>query len=282
MDGTGLPNRTGPAASVLHVTATDAPSNVRIEDGVLRVAVATAANGTSLDIDGITEATAALRAAGNDVGAVLLVGDGANFCAGGNVRAFASAENRGEFVGEIATAFHEFVRALDAITVPVVAGVHGWAAGAGMSIVCLADIAIGGTSTKLRPAYPSIGFTPDGGMSWTLPRIVGASRAREILLTDAVLNGEESVRLGLLSRIVEDDQVQDEALRVARTLAAGPTASYAGIKTLFTSSRSNSLSEQLDAETASISAAADGPTGREGVDAFVEKRRPDFGSVRHS
>lgn len=267
---------------MLHVTATDAPSNVRIEDGVLRVAVATAANGTSLDIDGITAATAALREVGNDVGAVLLVGDGANFCAGGNVRAFASAEHRGEFVGGIASAFHEFVRALDATTVPVVAAVHGWAAGAGMSIVCLTDVAIGGTSTKLRPAYPSIGFTPDGGMSWTLPRIVGASRAREILLTDAVVGGEEAVRLGLLSRIVEDGQVQEEALRVARTLAAGPSASYAGIKKLFTSSRSNTLSEQLDAETASISAAADGPTGREGVDAFVEKRRPDFTSVRNS
>ncbi|QCQ91825.1 enoyl-CoA hydratase/isomerase family protein [Rhodococcus sp. SGAir0479] len=262
------------------MTATDAPSNVRIEDGVLRVAVATAANGTSLDIEGITQATAALREAGDDVRAVLLVGDGANFCAGGNVRAFASAENRGEFVGEIARAFHEFVRALDETSAPVVAAVHGWAAGAGMSIVCLADIAIGGTSTKLRPAYPSIGFTPDGGMSWTLPRIVGASRAREILLTDAVLNSDEACRLGLLSRLVEDDQVQDEALRLARMLAAGPTASYAGIKALFVSSRTNTLSEQLDAETASISAAADGATGREGVDAFVEKRRPDFSSVR--
>lgn len=261
------------------MTATDASSNVRLEDGVLRVAVATAANGTSLDIDGITEATAALADLGSDVKVVLLVGDGANFCAGGNVRAFASAENRGEYVGAIATAFHEFVRALDAATVPVVAAVHGWAAGAGMSIVCLADVAIGGASTKLRPAYPSIGFTPDGGMSWTLPRIVGAARAREILLTDAVLGGEEAVRLGLLSRIVEDDRVQDEALAVARTLAAGPTASYAGIKALFTNSRTATLSEQLDAETASISAAADSPTGREGVDAFAGKRQPDFSAI---
>ncbi|RVW05023.1 enoyl-CoA hydratase/isomerase family protein [Rhodococcus spongiicola] len=264
------------------MTATDAPSNVRIEDGVLRVAVATAANATALDVDEITQATSALREGGSAIGAVLLVGEGANFCAGGNVRAFAAAERRGEYVGEVAGAFHEFVRALDDTTVPVVAAVNGWAAGAGMSIVCLADIAIGGASTKLRPAYPTIGFTPDGGMSWTLPRIVGASRAREILLTDAVLNGEEAVRLGLLSRLVEDDQIRDEAVRIARTLAVGPTASYAGIKKLSKSSRTNSLSEQLDAETASISAAADSPTGREGVDAFVEKRRPDFSSVRNA
>ncbi|AQA22146.1 enoyl-CoA hydratase/isomerase family protein [Rhodococcus sp. MTM3W5.2] len=84
------------------------------------------------------------------------------------------------------------------------------------------------------------------------------------------------MRLGILSRLVGDDEIREEALRVARTLAAGPTAAYAGIKRLLAQSGQRSLSEQLDAETASISAAAAGPTGREGVDAFVEKRRADF------
>ena len=148
-----------------------------------------------------------------------------------------------------------------------------------MSLVCLTDVAIGGPGTKLRPAYPSIGFTPDGGMSWTLPRIVGDARAREILITDAVLSGDEAVRLGILSRLVGDDVVQDEALRLARTLAAGPTPSFSGIKTLVRASRYRTLAEQLDAEAASIATAADSPVGREGVDAFVEKRRADFSSV---
>jgi 2-(1,2-epoxy-1,2-dihydrophenyl)acetyl-CoA isomerase len=267
---------------VREVTSIDDLSKVTLDEGVLRITISTAANGTSLDDEGMVQGALALEQFGNDVGSILLVGEGGNFCAGGNVRAFASAPDRGEYVGEVARVFHVFVRALDAASAPVVAGVHGWAAGAGMSLVCLADIAIGGTSTKLRPAYPSIGFTPDGGMSWTLPRIVGAARAREILLNDSVLGGDEAVRLGILTRLVGDDEVQEEAARLARSLAHGPTSSYAGIKELLRSSRTNTLAEQLDAEGASIAIAANSPIGREGVDAFVEKRRPDFVAAKQA
>jgi 2-(1,2-epoxy-1,2-dihydrophenyl)acetyl-CoA isomerase len=262
------------------VTSLDELSKVQLDEGVLRITISTADNGTSLDGEGLDQGTRALEAVGDRIGSVLLVGEGPNFCAGGNVRAFAAAPVRSEYVAEIARVFHAFVRALDAVTVPVIAGVHGWAAGAGMSLVCLADVAIGGPGTKMRPAYPSIGYTPDGGMSWTLPRIVGIARAREILLTDAVLSGDEAVRLGILSRLVGDDVVQDEALRLARTLAAGPTSSYSGIKTLLSASTTRTLAEQLDAEAASIAVAADSPIGREGVDAFVEKRRADFASIK--
>ncbi|MFI8567301.1 enoyl-CoA hydratase/isomerase family protein [Rhodococcus sp. NPDC078407] len=254
-------------------------NKVSIEDGVLRVVVATEAGGASLDLEGIEEGTSVLRsvnAGTTAIGSVLLIGRGSNFCAGGNVRDFAGADDRGAFVGAVADAFHAFVRELASVTVPIVAGVHGWAAGAGMSLVCLTDIAIGGPSTKLRPAYPSIGFTPDGGMSWTLPRIVGSGRAMDILINDSIINGEEAVRLGILSRLVGDDIVDSEAERLARTLAVGPTSAYRGIKSLLHASESATLTQQLDAEAASISAAASSPTGREGVDAFVEKRRPDF------
>ncbi|MFI9509949.1 enoyl-CoA hydratase-related protein [Nocardia sp. NPDC052566] len=249
---------------------------VSIADGVLQITIATAANGTSMDFDGITAGADALRGAGAEVGAVLLTGTGANFCAGGNVRGFAAAADRSAHIHALATELHEFVRALDAITVPVVAGVHGWAAGAGMSLACLADIAIGGPSTKLRPAYPGIGLSPDGGMSWTLPRIVGAGRAREILLTDAVLDADEAVRLGILSRLVADDEVRTEARTVAETLSAGPRSTYASIKTLLAHSDSSTLGDQLDRERDAIAAAASSPAGREGVDAFAEKRKPNW------
>lgn len=255
-------------------------SLVHIEDGVLRIAVATAEHGTSLSPAGMEQGTAALRAAGPEIGAVLLVGEGSNFCAGGNVRGFAGAEDRGAHLLDIANLFHDFIREIDAIGVPVVAAVHGWAAGAGMSIVLHADIALAGPGTKMRAAYPSIGFSPDGGMSWTLPRIVGPARAREIIMTDAVINADEGVRLGLLSRLVADDEIGSEALRVARTLAHGPTQSYTAIRRLVAESDSRSLSDHLDAEAAAISAAATTPTGIEGVDSFVEKRRPDWSAVR--
>jgi 2-(1,2-epoxy-1,2-dihydrophenyl)acetyl-CoA isomerase len=261
---------------VIGMTSTAQTEYVTIVDGVLQITIATAANGTSMDFAGVTAGTEALRAAGREVGAVVLTGSGANFCAGGNVRGFAEAQDRAGHIHGLATVLHEFVRALDETTVPVLAGVQGWAAGAGMSLVCAADIAIGGPSTKLRPAYPGIGLSPDGGMSWTLPRIVGAGRAREILLTDAILTAEQAVRLGILSRLVEDEQVRDEALNLARTFTTGPRSTYASIKSLLARSNSATLSEQLDHERDAIAAAANSPAGIEGVNAFVEKRKPKY------
>ncbi|PXX64127.1 2-(1,2-epoxy-1,2-dihydrophenyl)acetyl-CoA isomerase [Nocardia tenerifensis] len=259
------------------MTSPDQADYVTTVDGVLQITIATAANGTSMDFNAIVAGTAALRSLGADIGAVLLTGTGANFCAGGNVRGFAAADDRAAHIYGLATDLHHFVRALDATTVPVVVGVQGWAAGAGMSLVCAADIALGGPGTKLRPAYPGIGLSPDGGMSWTLPRIVGLGRAREILLTDAILDAEEAVRLGILSKLVTaDEDVRTEALNLARTLAAGPRTTYSSIKTLLAQSLSSPLSDQLDRERDAIAAAANGATGREGVDAFVQKRAPNY------
>jgi len=257
----------------------ESTGSVELVDGVLKIIVATEAAGTSLSGAGMREGTAALHSLNTgelQAGCILLAGSGANFCAGGNVRAFAGAPDRGQYVRDVADEFHGFVSALAAATVPVVAAVHGWAAGAGMSLVCHSDVAIGGRGTKLRPAYPGIGFTPDGGLTWTLPRIVGSARARDILLNDSILNSEEAVRLGLLSRLVEDEIIATEAERLARTFAAGPTSAYQGAKALLFASETRTLAEQLEAEAVSIAEAANGPTGREGVDAFVEKRRPDF------
>ncbi|WP_280508839.1 enoyl-CoA hydratase/isomerase family protein, partial [Nocardia cyriacigeorgica] len=162
------------------MATTEQAEYVSTVDGVLQITIATAANGTSLDFTGIAAGTAALNELDPQVGAVLLTGTGANFCAGGNVRGFAAAEDRSAHLYDLADRLHEFVRALDATTIPVVAGVQGWAAGAGMSLVCATDIALGGPSTKLRPAYPGVGRTPAGGMSWAQPPNVGRGPPREV------------------------------------------------------------------------------------------------------
>lgn len=252
---------------------------VELVDGVLQLTVASAAAGTAMDAVLIGACTEALRALGTDVGAVLLTGSGPNFCAGGNLQNFSEADDRGAYLHQMADGLHDFVRALAASPVPVVAAVQGWAAGAGMSLVCSADIAIGGPSTTMRSAYPRVGLSPDGGITWLLPRIVGAGRAREILLTDTVIDAEEAVRLGLLSRTVPDDEIRSEALRVARSFVDGPRATYASMRRLLAQSSDAPLHEQLDAERDGIAAAANSRTGREGVDAFVAKRKPDFRSV---
>ena len=252
----------------------------RHDGRVLRCVVATEERNASLHPEAMRESYEALRSIGPETGAVLLVGDGAAFCTGGDVASFGAAAKNGEdpgtFIREVADAFHAFLLALVEAPVPVVAAVHGAAAGAGMSIVCAADLAIAGTSTFLKPGYPSLGFTPDGGMSWTLPRLVGSGRARAILLQDRLIDAATGLAYGIFSEVVADDEVAGKAERLAARLANGATTALGGVKRLLREGESRSLAEHLDAEAASIARSAAGPEGREGVAAFNERRRPSF------
>ena len=243
---------------------------------VLRCVISTAGRGASLNAVAMADAADALSRLGPETGAVLLVGEGPNFCTGGDVGAFGAAADPGTFVKELATDFHAFQRALGAAAVPVVAAVHGWAAGAAMSIACVADIVIAGRGARFRLAYPGIGFSPDGGMSWTLPRIVGAARARHILLTDRVLDATVALALGLVAAVVPDDQVAAEAERVAAQLADGPTVALGRIKRLIAQGAGRDLDPHLDVEAEQIAASAAGLEGREGVRAFRERRPARF------
>lgn len=259
------------------MTTADVGTPAVVQDGrVLRARVARGRHGT-LDGDALPVIEAALRALDPvEIGAVLLVSEGTSFCTGGDVRAFASAQDRGAFVRDLADSFHRFVLALVACPVPVVVGVPGWAAGAGLSIVCACDLAVAGRSTHVRPAYPGIGFSPDGGMSWTLPRIVGAGRARHILLTDQVLDADAALAAGIVTVVVDDADVTAEAQNTAMRIAQGPTAALGRIKRLLAVSPDTTLAAHLQLEAESISASAAGPEGAEGLTAFTEKRPPRF------
>lgn len=260
--------------SATPLPVTDGP--ITRDGRVLRLRVARGKHGT-LDADALPAVAAALSSAHPaEVGAALLVSEGASFCTGGDVRAFAGAAERGAFVGALATRFHGLVTAIVSCAVPVVAAVPGWAAGAGMSLVCAVDLAVAGRSTRLRPAYPGIGFSPDGGMTWTLPRLVGVGRARRILLTDEVLDAETALSLGIVASVVDDEGVTAAAEQLAAQLAGGPTAALGAIKRLLAASPEAALTEQLAAEATSIAACAAGAEGAEGLAAFVEKRPPRF------
>ncbi|SIS07716.1 enoyl-CoA hydratase/isomerase family protein [Williamsia sterculiae] len=252
-------------------------------DGVLRIAVSTDAPGNPLSGDAMHHGAVALRraVAGDlDVGAVLLTGAGQNFCAGGDVRVFAAAPNRPAFIRGVADEFHGFIAALRDAHLPVVAAVTGWAAGAGLSIVTHCDIAVGGPATRFRPAYSGIGLSPDGGLTWTLPRIVGSARARRILLTNAVITGDDAYAWGLLGALVGDDEVRSVAETMALDIAAGPRQGLRAARDLLDRSPGARLLDHLDAEADSISRLSGTPEGIEGIDAFAEKRRPDFAAHR--
>jgi 2-(1,2-epoxy-1,2-dihydrophenyl)acetyl-CoA isomerase len=247
-----------------------------MSDAILRVRVIGESGAPVLDEDAVVATTKALSDPG-DARVVLITHPGKNFCLGGDVTQFAGADEPGRFVFHIAGVLHEAIRALTGSELPVVAAVQGWAAGAGMSVACAADIVVAGTSTQFRAAYPAIGFTPDGGMSWHLPRIVGRARALDLLLTNRPMSADEALAAGLVSKVVPDEDVQDEAAAIAQSLASSATGALGGIKRLVGQGLVTTLDAALDAEQASISARADSAEGREGVRAFVERRAPVFG-----
>jgi len=195
---------------------------------------------------------------------------------GGDVHAFADAEDPAAFVGRLAHDWHDVIRQVLSTPVPVVAGVQGAVAGAGLGLVGACDIVVCARSTKLRPAYGSIGFSPDGGSSWALARALGAPRALDLMLTNGSLNAADAHLFGLVGRLVEDDDLRTAAIALAHEVAAGPVRAMVRTRTLVRLAAVRTLDEQLDDEAQLIAESAGDAEGREGVRAFVDKRRPDF------
>lgn len=175
----------------------------------------------------------ALNAAeASGVRAVLVRGAGKRFCAGGDVAAFADAHNSADYLFELATVLEANVRRLSALAIPVVVATQGAVAGAGLSLVLNADVVISARSTKFVMAYSSIGLTPDCGISWLLPRVVGQQRALSLALASRVLGAEEALQWGLVSEVVDDDKLNARGVALATQLAGGPTTALAEAKRL--------------------------------------------------
>jgi 2-(1,2-epoxy-1,2-dihydrophenyl)acetyl-CoA isomerase len=153
-------------------------------------------------------------------------------------------------------------------------------AGAGVGLMAACDIVVCARSTKIRPAYGAIGFSPDGGTSWTLAHALGPARALDLVLTNGTLDAAEAHACGLVARVVADDDLRDAAVALAHTLAAGPVRAMVRTRALVRGAAVRTLDEHLDDEARLIAESAADPEGREGVRAFVEKRRPDFRSAR--
>jgi 2-(1,2-epoxy-1,2-dihydrophenyl)acetyl-CoA isomerase len=212
--------------------------------------------------------------------ALLLTATGPRFCVGGDVRAFAAADDLPGFIGRLAETWHETIRTLLYCDVPVVAGVHGAVAGAGLGLLGACDIVVCARNTKLRPAYGGLGLSPDGGTSWALTRALGAPRALELMLTDSTLSAADAHLFGLVARLVDDDELHDVVTALARQVAAGPVRAMVRTRGLVRRAAVRTLEEQFVDEERLIRESAADPESREGVAAFLEGRRPDFRSTR--
>lgn len=229
----------------------------RVENDVaeIRLNRPTASNALNLPMTRALH-EAVLRADQDDVGAVLLLGEGRLFCGGGDLDAMNGAADRGAFVAELAAAAHDAVRAIDGLSKPVVAGVQGAAAGIGLSLVLGSDLVIAGESAKFVTAYTTVGLTPDGGQSWLLPRVVGQRVATELILTSEPVDAARAQTLGIVSTVCADADVESAARAAAEKLATRPTHALGPARTLVRSSWNRTLTEHLDVEAATIAAAA--------------------------
>lgn len=273
--------RTGSTTATTNGPERRAMTTVRAElDGaVLRITLCRPEKANVLDLTSGADLLRAVEAIGPGVRAVLLLAEGRNFCVGGDVLGFAAADDPEAHVLELAQLAHSALRVLTAPGVPIVVGVQGWAAGAGLSLVLHGDVVVLGESAQFRTAYTAIGVTPDLGMSWLLPRAVGHARARDMLFTNRVVDAKEAVAIGLASRLVPDAEVADAAAAIAHSLAASATGALVATRQLLEDGQFDSYLEHLDAEAASISGRAGAAEGREGVGAFVAKRAPRFADV---
>jgi 2-(1,2-epoxy-1,2-dihydrophenyl)acetyl-CoA isomerase len=216
----------------------------------------------------------AIEAAG--ARAVVLTGEGKNFCFGGDLKGMvASGADVGAYLRELTTNLHAGMTLLARLDAPVIAAVNGTAAGAGLGLVLAADLAIAARSAKFVSAYTAVGLTPDAGCTFLLPRAVGYKRAMELFLTNRSLDAQQALDWGLVNQVVEDEKLTETAAALGAQLAAGPTGAYGAVKRLLADALAG-FEVQLGRESRSISARGSLPEGREGIAAFLEKRAPQF------
>jgi 2-(1,2-epoxy-1,2-dihydrophenyl)acetyl-CoA isomerase len=212
--------------------------------------------------------------------AVLLTGTGRGFCAGADLAGGSPIESTGnappDLGADMERIFNPMIRALRELPKPVVGAINGVAAGGGANLALACDILLAARSARFDQAFVRISLMPDLGGTYFLPHTVGDARARALAMLGTSLTAEEAERMGMIWQVVEDSALMDEAGKLARRLAAGPTLSYAAIKRAINLAATNTLDQQLDLERDSQRELGRTADNKEGVAAFLAKRPAQF------
>lgn len=222
----------------------------------------------------------ALQAAEQDssIRSVVLTGADGMFCAGGNLnRLLGNRAQPPQVQADSITMLHAWIESLHAFPKPIIAAVEGAAAGAGFSVVLACDFVVAASNAKFVMAYVKVGLTPDGGGSYELARALPRQLASELLIEGKTVDAQRLAQFGLVNRVTEPGQALAEALRLGGSLAAQSSHAMGRIKGLINQAGTLSLNEHLARERENFVAALHHPDGGEGISAFLEKRKPNYG-----
>ncbi|MGN6311692.1 MAG: enoyl-CoA hydratase-related protein [Xanthobacteraceae bacterium] len=227
-----------------------------------------------------------IRVCGEDssVGTLLITGAGTAFCSGGDIKGMGANTNPAkaamssdERIADLQERQRLLTGALVAVRKPTIAALPGAAAGAGLAIAMACDIRIASESAFLTTGYIRVALSGDYGIAWLLTRLVGTSRARELMFTGEKVEARRAEAIGLVNRVVPDARLRDEAFTLAKSLAEGPAVALRYMKDNLDEALAFDFATARDHEAVRLIKAAGTADHREAVAAFIEKRKPVFG-----
>ena len=215
--------------------------------------------------------------ANDDVKVVIIKGEGRAFCGGGDIRFMkAEREKEGFDLGPLVGLVGDVVKTIRRMPKPVIAQVHGAAAGGGCNLALACDMVIAEEKAKFIQAFVGIGLAPDtGGMYW-LPRIIGPSRAFEIMSTGRPVGAAEALQLGMVAKVVPIEELEATVMAAAAAYVKGPILAYAGLKEMMNASIYGDLDAFLEVEKATLGKLGKSEDFLEGMNAFLEKRKANY------
>ncbi|MFF9346142.1 enoyl-CoA hydratase/isomerase family protein [Streptomyces sp. NPDC014734] len=255
-----------------------------VSDGLATITINRPGAMNAMDTAAKVALREALRSAAADtaVRAVLLTATGRAFCVGQDLREHvgkleeARAAGGGNALSTVREHYNPIVRALTEMPKPVVAGVNGVAAGAGFGFALACDYRVVADTASFNTSFAGVALTADSGVSWTLPRLIGQSRAADLLLFPRSISAREAHELGIVNKLVPADELAGEAAAVARTLASGPTVAYAALKESLAYGAAHTLDETLEKEDELQTKAGVSEDHAIAVRAFLDKERPKY------
>jgi len=250
-----------------------------VDDGIASVTLNRPENGNAVDVPMAAALRTVLGSCEGDsrVRAIVISGAGRMFCSGGSLKTIQGAGRKSPaYVRDILFHLHEVIGIISRIPVPVIAQVHGSAAGAGFALAMSCDFVVAAKSARFLMAYTAVGLTPDGSSSYFLPRLIGLRRSLELTLRNRVLSAQEAADWGLINEAVDDEMLGKSVAELAAELAAGPTAAFGAAKKLLRASYNNDLDTQMAHECETLCEALTKPEASIGLAAFASKQKPKF------